>query len=352
MAEINDLNVTDASNTARFPESMAPSNVNNSARALEGILARWHKDINGSLVAGGTADALTLSANQTISAYYDGLNLGFEVALANTGAATLNVDSVGAKSIVKDGNSTALAAGDLVAGRKVWVVFDSASDVWQMVTATPLAIGTDVQAQNDYLQDIADLGAPANSAMLVGDGTDYVLESGATLRASLGLTPGTDIPSLTGGGASGSWAINITGNAATATSATSATSASSASSVPYSGITSNPHDFAWESVYSGSRAYSGGAGGQQTYEWRINGVVREMVSPEEFSVRTAIASAWDGSGEGGWTISKRVFTNGGGSTTTLQVTVDFDGTYYPNSSGINFNIYTNSDNVVTSLTAV
>jgi hypothetical protein len=47
-------------------------------------------------------------------------------------------------------------------------------------------------------------------------------------------------PSLTGSGASGTWGINISGNAATATSATSATTASSASSVPFSGVTSKP----------------------------------------------------------------------------------------------------------------
>lgn len=53
-AEISDLNTTDASNTARWPESMAPSAVNNSARAMEGYLARWFKDWNGSLATGGS----------------------------------------------------------------------------------------------------------------------------------------------------------------------------------------------------------------------------------------------------------------------------------------------------------
>ncbi len=44
----------------------------------------------------------------------------------------------------------------------------------------------------------------------------------AAARTNLGLVIGTNVPSPTGGGASGSWAINITGNAATATSATTA----------------------------------------------------------------------------------------------------------------------------------
>jgi hypothetical protein len=36
-------------------------------------------------------------------------------------------------------------------------------------------------------------------------------------RSNLGLVIGTDVPSPTGGGASGTWGINISGNAATAT---------------------------------------------------------------------------------------------------------------------------------------
>ena len=47
----------------------------------------------------------------------------------------------------------------------------------------------------------------------------------AAARTSLGLVIGTNVPSPTGTGASGTWAIAITGNAATATSATSATNA-------------------------------------------------------------------------------------------------------------------------------
>ena len=50
----------------------------------------------------------------------------------------------------------------------------------------------------------------------------------ATARTNLGLVIGTDVPSPTGTGASGTWAIDITGNAPTATSATSATSATTA----------------------------------------------------------------------------------------------------------------------------
>lgn len=133
MAEINDLNIADASNTARFPENMAPSAVNDGARALEGLIARWHEDTNGSVASTGSANAYLFAAKQTLSAYYDGLTISFDANFGNTGAATLNVDSVSADAIVwPDG--TALASGDIPADAKVTVRHDGVS--WQLVSAT------------------------------------------------------------------------------------------------------------------------------------------------------------------------------------------------------------------------
>jgi hypothetical protein len=48
-------------------------------------------------------------------------------------------------------------------------------------------------------------------------------------RSNLGLVIGTDIPAVNGSGASGTWSINVSGNAATATSATTASSATNVS---------------------------------------------------------------------------------------------------------------------------
>ena len=59
-------------------------------------------------------------------------------------------------------------------------------------TALGLAIGSDVQAFDAQLSDIAGL-TPTDSNFIVGNGSNFVLESGATARASLGLTIGTDV---------------------------------------------------------------------------------------------------------------------------------------------------------------
>ena len=59
-------------------------------------------------------------------------------------------------------------------------------------TTLGLVIGTNVQAYDAQLADIAAL-AVTNSNIIVGDGTNWVAESGATARASLGLTIGTHV---------------------------------------------------------------------------------------------------------------------------------------------------------------
>lgn len=137
MAEINDLNVTDASNTARFPENQAPSTVNDGARALEGLIARWHKDTNASVASTGSSNAYVVAANQTLSAYYDGLEIWFDANFANTDSATLNVDSVGAATMKKL-NDQDLESGDIEANQKVGVIYDGTN--WQVIS--PLAQAT------------------------------------------------------------------------------------------------------------------------------------------------------------------------------------------------------------------
>jgi hypothetical protein len=59
-------------------------------------------------------------------------------------------------------------------------------------TSLGLTVGTDVQAYDAQLADIAGL-TPTDNAVIIGNGTNFVVESGATLKTSLGLTIGTDV---------------------------------------------------------------------------------------------------------------------------------------------------------------
>ena len=71
-------------------------------------------------------------------------------------------------------------------------------------TALGLAIGSDVQAYDAQLADVAGL-TPADGAIIIGDGSNFTTESGATARTSLGLGTG-DTPTFNGA-AMGSAAI-------------------------------------------------------------------------------------------------------------------------------------------------
>ncbi|MGI9489043.1 MAG: hypothetical protein ACR2RF_24795 [Geminicoccaceae bacterium] len=127
MAEYEDLNITDASNIARFPENMAPSLVNDGARALEGLVARQRADNNGSLDAGGTANAITLASNKTLSAYVDGHTFIFTATADNTDKVTVDVDSIGARDLLLSDQSM-LAPKALVANGVYQAVYKETED--------------------------------------------------------------------------------------------------------------------------------------------------------------------------------------------------------------------------------
>lgn len=63
----------------------------------------------------GAVNAYLAALPQTLSAYTAGLTIWIKIAHTNTGASTINVDSLGAKSI-KRMDGTDVAAGDLIAG--------------------------------------------------------------------------------------------------------------------------------------------------------------------------------------------------------------------------------------------
>lgn len=81
--------------------------------------------------ATGSANAYVVSLSAQITALADGLAVRFKANAANTGAATINVNSLGAKSIVRPGGA-ALEASDIASGQIVEVCYDSTNDRFQL----------------------------------------------------------------------------------------------------------------------------------------------------------------------------------------------------------------------------
>src|SRR6185503_11369389 len=104
-----------ADSAVNWAEGMAPSAVNDSARALMASAAKWRDDNNGTLVTTGSSSAFTVTSNQVSTGLTHGYTLAIKLhALADT-SATLNVDSLGAKQISYSAG-TALAGNELQSG--------------------------------------------------------------------------------------------------------------------------------------------------------------------------------------------------------------------------------------------
>ncbi len=214
--EVKDLSSTDASNTgtaanAGFPENMPPSDVNNAARALEGMIARWYTDWRGVLRDYGAANTVKVTPERTIGALFDGLTIAFKVTTTNTGAATLQLGSLTAKTIKKHHDQD-LASGDLEAGSQAVVTYHADEDTFQLLTPTAIAPVTEVTFTNPMTTrgDIItrDANAPTRLALgaantvLHSDGTDTEWKAGPIGKHTVWIPAGAMRPTASNGAAS------------------------------------------------------------------------------------------------------------------------------------------------------
>jgi len=128
------------------------------------------------------------------------------IADGGTGASTANAAinnllpsqaSANGKYLKSDGTNTSwddlnISTADITGTLPIANGGTGATSASAARTALGLAIGTDVQGYDPQLADVAGL-TPTDNSVIIGNGTNFVIESGNTLRTSLGLAIGTDV---------------------------------------------------------------------------------------------------------------------------------------------------------------
>jgi hypothetical protein len=137
-------------------------------------------------------DTITAAATPALAAYAAGQMFYFVAAGANTGAVTLNIDSLGAKSVTRDG-STALVAGDIASGEVVMVVYDGTrfQTIGPNTFNGTLPVANGGTGQTSY----------TNGQLLIGNTTGNTLTK-ATLTAGANITITNGAGSITIAGTS------------------------------------------------------------------------------------------------------------------------------------------------------
>jgi hypothetical protein len=132
-----------------FAEGQLPGTVNNSNRSVLAASARFIRDINGTILTSGSANAYVATTSETWSAHSSGHMLGFKANFTNTAAATLAVtnadgSALGSKAIRGPGD-VALTAGQLVASGIYDVRYDASANAavgaWVLLNPTVPAAG-------------------------------------------------------------------------------------------------------------------------------------------------------------------------------------------------------------------
>jgi hypothetical protein len=161
------------------------------------------------------ADLGTVTTADIDGGTIDGVTIGG----SSAGAGTFTTLSVSTSSTIDLSSNT--SSGDLA----VTDGGTGASTASAARTNLGVAIGSDVQAHDDQLDDIAAL-AVTNGNFIVGDGTNWVAESGATARTSLGLgsiaTQNSNNVSITGGSIAGITDVAVADGGTGASTATGA----------------------------------------------------------------------------------------------------------------------------------
>lgn len=184
MAEINDWDSTANNNNsaspAGFPEGMAPSGVNDSAREMMAQIRRFWARINGTQTTTGSTSTLCLSYSITPSALVAGALYSFKSHTAVGNAPVLAFNGLYSKTLFKqsDAGVVTLSASDIVADQRVLVQYDASvggSGGFVVLAGLPSGAPT----SPEYLVASAASGIANSRALKAGPGVTTSASTGA-----------------------------------------------------------------------------------------------------------------------------------------------------------------------------
>lgn len=195
MASIFDWSSTAATNATAdsditWAEGQNPNTVNDSARQMMKRVRDLVTDIAGGTLATGTANGLLLTAANAFTALATGRIVCFRAASDNTGAATLNVNGIGAKSIryITSDGDTAIAAGMIQAGGIYVAIYgahlNSAAGGWMLLNPTSVEAAL-TTVDNTIPRFDGTAGALQTSGVTLSDANVF---SGGAWNGTVGAT--------------------------------------------------------------------------------------------------------------------------------------------------------------------
>lgn len=182
-----------ADSNVNWAEGMAPSAVNDSARAMMASAAGYRDDIAGAIATGGTSTAYTVTSYQVFNslANMSGQVIAFTPHTTNGATVTLNVDGLGAKPL-RSAPSVELPAGVLIQGTPYTALYNNSDAVWYLHNFFVNPYATPIGGFMDYVGTTA-----PNSAFVFPYGQAVSRTTYSTLFAMTSTTFGVGDGSTT-----------------------------------------------------------------------------------------------------------------------------------------------------------
>lgn len=140
-------------------------------------------------------DTITGSLTPSLAAYAAGQMFYFVAAGDNTGAVTLNINSLGAKNVTK-GGTTALSAGDIKSGQTVAVIYDGTRFQILSVTTGDITFSANTISTANTNQNMI-LNPNGTGQVIVNSATDSGFSANGVALEAIGQSSGLLYPFLT-----------------------------------------------------------------------------------------------------------------------------------------------------------